>query len=410
MQSRRLSQAGQGTVEYVGVLGLVAVVVAAAVAACAVLAPGVGNAVIGQVRHALCIVTGRECAREAAAAPCVVRTARDVRRETVSVGFVRIGAGRVVLRERLSDGTLRLTVLHRGEAGVTAGWGSSRHVRVGGTAMEVGAHAQATIAGLVGAGQVFEVRTAREADAIVRRLRAQGSPAVDAVRRLLRGGDDLPPADAGLVQGGLAAGLDLELSGGEVSAGVSAGGDSVLGRRIDHRTGETTWYLRLDRSLPAFADALLGGLSGELDGDALLAVTSDRSGRATSLSALVGGHAGAAAQVAGDDVASAGGTRWEAEARVSLQDPAVRAALRAWRQAPASIDAVRALGAALRDRARVDVRSYAREESSDEAGGTVGFGPGVGVELSHDREATRLLTAVTRPPGGLWERRLDCVV
>jgi len=50
-----------------------------------------------------------------------VRMARDERRESVSLGFVQLGAGRVVLRERLSDGTLRLTVLHRGRAGVTAG-------------------------------------------------------------------------------------------------------------------------------------------------------------------------------------------------------------------------------------------------------------------------------------------------
>ena len=196
-----LSQAGQGTVEYVGILGLVAVVLAAAVAACAVLAPGVGNAVIGQVRHALCIVTGRECAREVAAAPCVVRTARDERRESVSFGFVRLGAGRVVLRERLSDGTLRLTVLHRGRRGSRRA--GARHGTCGSAARRWrwARTRRATIAGLVGAGQVFEVRTAREADAIVRRLRAEGSPAVDAVRRLLRGGDDLPPADAGLAAG-----------------------------------------------------------------------------------------------------------------------------------------------------------------------------------------------------------------
>jgi hypothetical protein len=403
------SQAGQGTVEYVGVMALIAVVVATAVAGCAVLAPGVGNAVVGQVRHALCIVTGRACVREEVAAPCVVRTAREERRETVSLGFVRLGAGRVVLRERLSDGTLRLTVLHRGEAGVTAGWGSARTVRVGGTAIEVGAHAQATIAGLVGAGQVFEVRTAAEADAIVRRLRARGSPAVDVVRRLVRGDDGLPQSDAGLVEGGVTAGLDVSLSGGEASAGVGAGGDTLLGRRKDHRTGETTWYLRLHRSMPAFAEALVGGASGELDGDALLAVTTDRSGRATTLSALVGGRAQAGAQLVSGESASAGGERWEAEARVSLEDPTVRDALRAWRRSPASMKAVRALGTALRDRARLDVRRYVRQASSESDGGSLGLGPRVGVELERAREATRLVSAMSRPPGGLWERRVDCL-
>jgi hypothetical protein len=404
------SEAGQGTVEYVGIVALVAVVLATAVAGSAVLAPGVANAVTGQIRHALCIVTGRDC-HVVAERPCVVRTARDERRETVAIAFVEIGAGRVVLRERLSDGTLRLTVLHRGEAGVTAGFGSASAVRVGGVPLSVGAHAQATVAGIVGAGQVFVVRTARQADAIVRRLRAEGSAAVDGVRRMLRRGDgDLPRADVSFVEGGVAGRLDATLSGGDVAeAGASGGGDSVLGRRVDRRTGETTWYLRLDRSLPVFADAMLGSASGGLDGDALLAVTTDRSGRAVELSALVGGRAQVGAQVTGLGEAAAGGTSWEAEARVSLEDPEVRGALAAWRRSPVSVDAIRGLGEALRDRARLDVRSYARSASSDSDGASVSAGVRLGVQVDHERERTELLSASTRPPGGLWEPRLDCV-
>jgi hypothetical protein len=401
------SQRGQGTVEYVAILTLVALVLAAAVAGAAAFAPGVGNAVVGQVRHALCIVAGRACEEQVAARPCVMRTARDERRESVSLGFVELGAGRVVLRERLSDGTLRLTVLHRGRAGVTAGFGSSTRVRVGGVEVDVGAHAQGTVAGLVGGGQVFEVRTAAEADAIVRRLRAEGSPTLDAVRRLVRRGGT-PAADATLAEGGFDAGVDLELSAGEAKAGASGGGENVLGRRVDRRTGETTWYLRLDRELPVFADALLGDASGELDGDALLSVTMDREGRPTELAALVGGHARAGAAVETGASATAGTARWEAEARVGLADPEVAAALRAWRSSPASGEAVLGLGRALRDRARIDVRRYAREASSDGDGVDAGMGVRAGVEWGRDREATRLLSAVTRPPGGLWERRLDC--
>jgi hypothetical protein len=401
------SQRGQGTVEYVAILTLVALVLAAAVAGAAAFAPGVGNAVVGQVRHALCIVAGRACEEQVAARPCVMRTARDERRESVSLGFVELGAGRVVLRERLSDGKLRLTVLHRGRAGVTAGFGSSTRVRVGGVEVDVGAHAQGTVAGLVGGGQVFEVRTAAEADAIVRRLRAEGSPTLDAVRRLVRRGGT-PAADATLAEGGFDAGVDLELSAGEAKAGASGGGENVLGRRVDRRTAETTWYLRLDRELPVFADALLGDASGELDGDALLSVTMDREGRPTELAALVGGHARAGAAVETGASATAGTARWEAEARVGLADPEVAAALRAWRSSPASGEAVLGLGRALRDRARIDVRRYAREASSDGDGVDAGMGVRAGVEWGRDREATRLLSAVTRPPGGLWERRLDC--
>jgi hypothetical protein len=314
-----------------------------------------------------------------------------------------------VLRERLSDGTLRLTVLHRGRAGVTAGFGSSTRVHVGGVEVDVGAHAQGTIAGLVGGGQAFEVRTAAEADAIVRRLRAEGSPTLDAVRRLVRRGGRTPAADATLAEGGFDAGVDFELSAGEAKAGASGGGENVLGRRVDRRTGETTWYLRLDRELPVFADAMLGDASGELDGDALLSVTMDREGHPRELAVLVGGHAQAGASVQTGANVAAGTSRWEAEARVGLDDPEVAAALRAWRSSPASGEAVLGLGRALRDRARIDVRRYARDASSDDDGVDAGMGVRAGVQWGRDREATRLFSAVTRPPGGLWERRLDCV-
>jgi hypothetical protein len=36
------------------------------------------------------------------------------------------------------------------------------------------------------------------------------------------------------------------------------------------------------------------------------------------------------------------------------------------------------------------------------------MGVRAGVDWGRDREATWLLSATTRPPGGLWERRLDC--
>jgi hypothetical protein len=408
MSQRLRTAAGQGTVEYVAVLALVAVVLAASVAGAAGLAPGVGNAVVAQVRHALCVVTGRTCVEHEAARPCVVRTARDERREAVSLGFVHLGTGRVVLRERLSDGTLRLTVLHTARAGASLALGAPR-MKVGGIGMDVGAHAQLTVAALVGSGEVFEVRTAAEADDIIRRLRADGSPTVDAVRRLVRGGDGLPRADARLKEGGVGGGLDLELSAGAARAGVGVGGETVIGRRDDRRTGERTWYLRLDRHLPAFADALLGGASGELQGDALLAVTESRDGRLTELSALVGGSARAGAGIDGGPAVATGDARWEAEARVSLDDPEVLTALRAWQAAPLSGDAAAALGRTLRDRARLDLRRYAREASSDSDGAAGELGVRVGLDLDHDRASTRLVSASTRPPGGLWERRLDCV-
>ncbi len=411
-------ESGQSTVEYVAIVAIVAIVLAATVAGGAIFAPGIANAVVGKVRHALCVVAGRACV-EVAERPCVIRSARDERRETLSVAVVHVGTGRVVLRERLSDGTLRLTVLHQGGLGLTAGAGTTTRVKVGGADVDVGAHAQGTIAGLVGRGEVFEVRTAAEANAIVRRLRASGSSTVDIGRRVLLGGgdDDLPAPDARVLEAGVEASLDGDLSHREVSTGAGGALEGALGRRTDARTGETTTYFRLRGGLSAFADALLATGTAALEGDGIVAVTSGRSGRPRELSVLVGGHGGAGVATSGDLATAIGERgvtattgRWEAEARVSLADPEVLAAFRAWRGAPASAGAARGLGAALRDRSRIDVRRYAREASSDSDGfgGAAGLRFAVGVD--QDTEAMRLLSAATRPPGGLWERRLDCVM
>ena len=60
MQSLR-AERGQATIDYVALVAVVAAVLAAGGAATAIAAPGVANAVLGQVRHALCVVGGGPC-------------------------------------------------------------------------------------------------------------------------------------------------------------------------------------------------------------------------------------------------------------------------------------------------------------------------------------------------------------
>ena len=398
------SQRGQGTVEYVAIIALVALVLAAAVAGAAGLGPGIGNAVVGQVRHALCIVAARACEEQVAERPCVVRTARDERRESVSLGFVQLGAGRVVLRERLSDGTLRLTVLHRGRAGVTAGFGSSTRVRVGGVEVDVGAHAQGTVAGLVGGGQVFEVRTAAEADAIVRRLRAEGSPTLDAVRRLVR-------------RGGQDAGGGRDARRGRVRRGrrLRAVGGRGEGRRERRRR---------ERARPP---------RGPADGgDDVVPAPGSRAARVRRRDA--GGRvrrAGRGRAALRDDGprraiprswprSSAGMRRRARRCRPARASPPARRGGRPRRasastilrsrprcargaSSPASGEAVLGLGRALRDRARIDVRRYAREASSDGDGVDAGMGVRAGVRMGPrpggDAPAQRGDATARRPVG-----------
>ena len=114
---------GQATIDYVALIAVLAVVLAAAAALAAGGGPGVANAVLGQVRHALCIVTGRACRTERRL-PCVIASERDARHVAVTILLVRLDGDRYVLRETMSDGTVRLTLAHRGGAGVELGVGA----------------------------------------------------------------------------------------------------------------------------------------------------------------------------------------------------------------------------------------------------------------------------------------------
>ena len=197
--------------------------------------------------------------------------------------------------------------------------------------------------------------------------------------------------------------------------------ETIAGARRDQRSGEVTITLGSTSSVWALAGALTAAPMGSSDRSVGLALTLDRRHRPAELSLTASGTLAAGATLmpaltgprgmaAGQAfTAGAGGRRWELGARVDLRDPAVAAAWAAYRRHPASPAAIRALGTQLREHAHLDVRSYAlRSETTGIAGG-VALGLKLGGELERTRDRTRLLTAATRPPGGLWEQRIDCV-
>jgi hypothetical protein len=71
--------------------------------------------------------------------------------------------------------------------------------------------------------------------------------------------------------------------------------------------------------------------------------------------------------------------------------------------------AIRALAERLRARAHVDVRTYGTGSSSSGAAGAIGAFFRLGAEFEETVELAKLESAASRPPGGLWEPRLDCV-
>jgi hypothetical protein len=402
-------QRGQATIDYVALVAVLAIVLAAAAAVATGGASGIANAVLGQVRHALCVVTGGACSAERRQ-PCVVASERDARHAGGTLLFVRLDGDRWVLRERLSDGSVRLTLGHRGGAGAELGIGGRAKVNFKGRRIGLDDEARVGAEAVLGYAETYVASDDAEADEILRAIR----------HRIPLIGDGPDPSER-VVEGGTRGLARLGIGG--LVAGVSLEGnaDTILAAHRDERTRAVTITLNAGRAGWALVSALMAGPSAATDRQVSLGLTLDRDHRPIEVALTATGTLAAgmnlptgvarALRVRGDGDAQLRleGRRWELQARLDLRDPVVAAAWEAFRHNPADPRAIRALGAALRTRAHLDVRTY--KVSSESDGGAVGLGLGLrlGGELDHTVDRARLLAAATRPPGGSWEQRWDCV-
>jgi hypothetical protein len=404
------SERGQATIDYLGLTAVLAVLLAAAAGLAGGGAPGIANAVLGQVRHALCIVSGSPCGAERQA-PCVVASERDARHVAVTILLVRLDGDRYVLREKLSDGTVRLTLGHRGGGGIELGVGGRARVKLKGRTLGIDDELRGGVEGVLGYGEVYVARDDREADEMLRALRRHVP---------LVGGDGPDPSER-FVEGGTRGLARLGLGGSAAGASLESLSETVLAGRRNERTGNVTITLNAGSAGWALVSALMAGPAASSDRQVALALTLDRQRRPIELGLVATGAVAAGATLptgiarrvgvrADDAQMKLRGRRWELGARLSLRDPGVAAAWAAFRHDPADAGAIRALAIALRTRSHVDVRTYAVESEAE--GGAVGAGAGLrlGGELDHTTDRARLLAAATRPPGGLWEQRADCVV
>lgn len=395
------SEHGQATTDYVALLALLAVLLAIAAGLMGTGAPGLVNAVVGQLRRALCLVGGGDCP-PAPRRPCTVASTRKARHVAVNLGIVRLDDDRVVLRERLSDGTVRLTLSERGGGGVEGGVGGRLKLDAGGRAVGVDGEARVGVQGVLGHGEVLYARSERQADELLRSGRRRRADEV-----FYEGG----VRGFGRLLGGTGT-----LLGGELD-GI---GGAMLGAREDRRAGTWTVSLGAGSAGSGLASLAVGGGAGVLDGQAVLGLTLDRRRRPVELSLAATGRVAAGATLprgvadalkqAADPrtSTSTGGRRWELGARVDLRDPAVAGAWRTFRAAPASPAAIRALGEQLHSRATVDVRSYRLDSSSTGGAAALALGLRLGGEYEQATDRARLLVAATRPPFGVWEARVDC--
>lgn len=387
---------GQASIEYLGVVGLLALVMGA-LAVPALAGQDIAGALVAQVRRALCVVSGGDCEEDRR--PCVVDADETDESQHIEVGFLRYGQDRLTLREVRSDGTVAVTVLKDKRLGVAAGVGVDGHA--GGFGFGLSMHG--ALLARLGSGSMIVFPNARAAErGLV--LMSQGSIPAGAKRvRLRRGG----------------AGAELALLGG--SGSLRAADDLIASRSIDERDGRTTYALRGAWRAAGTLGLMHVDVGGIAEADVTMTLTRERGGRFVDLGlAAAGSLEGSASlpQLAGavGGLIPAGGSvgrRWTVEQHLDLTDSDNRAAAAAFVHALGRPRRLPHAGTELARRLAThgvtDVRAYRLDESDDGIGGHIGAGGKLGGADEWHTARTHLLAALQRGPDGIWHRRTDCV-
>lgn len=409
---RGRGSSGQASVEHAAIVLVVLLVLGVG----ATIAGGASivNAVHSGIRRAICVAGGERCAPFHVQQPCLV--ARDDRQQSSGASFLafRIGGSEGLTVERRSDGTVTVTAYRDLEAGVGlsvgAGFGLGRTADGDGELVAAAGNGRASFeasAGVEGRlrggwGRRWELPDERAADDFLRRYVAMR-------RAALPGGD----RDAGGVRSPdverVRFGADGSVSG-EVSGplGLAGSARAMAGLRgsgaRDRRTGRTTVGVAVPA---AIAGALAGPLGLAVEGDlrveASVALVLDRELRPEELRLL--GRA-----------TTAGDTRErEVQLRLDLTRPELAREVGVLLRGLRGGDSAAARGAAARlgrwaaAEGWIDEREYRVETTGTGREGELALGLRLGFHERDQRSRATLVTARSRPPGGIWEAREDCV-
>lgn len=428
-------ESGQATIEHLGLVLLVALVLLAAGAIATVAAPGIGNRVTTAFQRGLCVVTGEECPTLDRQSCPVLRTDRTLD-SRLTVGWLRLGDDRALRIERRSDGSYVIALVEGVGAGAQAG--ESRGPADAGADGMLSGHA----------GRTYRVADPAAARALVARLRRRALPAADA---LVSGAADLaglaaaePEVESYVLAGRGAATASVNLGLGPLlELGAEGEAKVDVGLAVAAHRREATAYVSVDGRVGAFFDALPavslphGRRPGRHQGDH--EGRDDRDGGAPR-ERDAGHEAGSTSLLNpdawhGDREVATGGTialrlapgprvlevditaftevageRRELHARIDPRSPGVAEALAAWRRAPADPAMLAALGRAASAGAALDERRYTVDDSEREHGAEVSLGLGLelGATATQGLTTQRLVEQRSRPVGGLWETRLEC--
>ena len=335
--------AGQATMDYIGTLAVVALVIGAVVVAFTSSSGLIGERVAILVCKVLTVGQGGcggslpDGEARQPTGPCVVGSRGDEIKAGVSITFIEIGGNRGFVVEERSDGTFKVTQVQGGDVSATAGAGASTSFTIADNRVGLGASASVKGGVTFKGGQEWIVDSQEEVD---RLTSAENWDRVDSVlegaipvggsllsgaRDLFGIGEQFPEPDSVYVAGGLTAGGSAYAGYGSAVAQAGANGSRMLGYRHDNNTGENTYYFettvdgKASAELAAVIDQVGGGVEGKMT--VLTQVTVDADGNITraSRSALATGESkGLTNALFGGDVTPAmsedvgTGTQWEA--------------------------------------------------------------------------------------------------
>lgn len=411
--------------EYVVLVAVVALVVV--VTAAAVAAPGIVNGVGQGFQRALCKVTREDCAT-VEPRPCVVRTAGTDVSATAKLSFVKIGRTTALLRSVSSDGTVTVTLLDHVDAGLTAGVGASGRLQLGGLDLSNGAMAQVVVVAQLGGGRSWKVKDVAAADRLQRKLievivGRTGStlPVIGPVLHVAQlvldvgSGRDLPKPSSRTIKGKVSVSAKVK---GPLASELQAVAGVALGGTQDFEAGGGSILLDLDAGTSAELASGLGGLG--IGGAVGVRVALDAHGTPKELELTASGQVGGfAAGRPGTPGAVTGRDNHELSAEITASlDLTVPAHLTAARRLLRALvpghrhdlpAAARALGDVVAEGGRLERTRYGTRRREYGAGAEAALGAGAGADLQITRASGELLDAWTRPAGGSWERRGDCL-
>lgn len=433
---RLRGSAGQVSSEYLGVLLLVAVVIAAVIVA----APG---PTIGErLEQLICQIGGGDCPDPDEDEPCTASSSSREASLNLQILAVDLGQGGSYLREDRSDDTSVFTIADK--ASIEAALRAGARAQVGNVGFE--ATAEAAAGGRLEGAQQFTVPT-DDADDLEDALRRQGGfgqivrdnvesgvlgLALDPLNDEVFGEDepDLPEPTSeyveveGIARAGAGASAEAGPAGG---AGVEAALEAAGGaRRIlsGENEGDIELYIQLDGSVAgSLSAATLGpGGGGDVSGVATLTLKDGTTPRELKLSLSTGytGSLNIAQSAEGADLgnlsrvleqASAGGSAGSGQtlefgAALNLENPDNRdAALGLITRGPAGVpDLVRRFD----DDGTLTLQTADVDESEFEAGANVGLGINLGADGNESSSDSETTSALIRRPDDPGFQRREC--